>query len=54
MKINVCFKIPGEDLTLECNTVMELAKELQGYDRSCIAGIYINGRKLHIVPGGAT
>jgi hypothetical protein len=48
MDVRVCFKIPGEDITVRVNTVVELAKFLRtGYTMSCIAHIWLNGRKLH-------
>lgn len=49
----ICFKIPGEDVALNVTTVKELIREVSFYDKDCVAGVYINYRKIHVIPGGA-
>lgn len=58
MDVRICFKIPGEDITIRAKTVRELCRILiEGYSIPCIAHIWLNGRKfvfkLNVPFGGA-
>ena len=55
IEVRICFKIPGEDVTLTTTaeyTVKELVDFIKtSYSIKCIAHIWINGKKFHF--GGA-
>jgi hypothetical protein len=48
MDVRICFKIPGEDVTVSVATVREPVSLIrESYTLSCIAHIWLNGRKFH-------